>query len=376
VTEATNTAASFLTVWATGFGQPLASDLNWPAGNGPIANRVIVPYNPITQSVSIFNWAGSTDVVVDLDGYFAADSEFGLGNFEPTGCAIHGTQSLTIGPAGLVGGLGGAVNTPPEATDVPGTFTLNWTNPLTGVTLTTAPITAATATGLTIAAALSAIGYPVTSVTGGPFGVSAFNINESGFPLTSIENSATTDIGLSSPALAFVAVLASTCPGFFAGSLYYGLTAPNRIADTRAQTYTSYALSTLGALSILDIFVPPDASGPFTGAFAPSAFDGVDVNVTVTDTTAPSYLEVFPAEAGFGLTATQLASHPASDINWVPGEIISNGDLVAEVSDIPMPSIDVFNWAGSVDVVVDVYGYFALDADTPLAADVDADGAN
>jgi hypothetical protein len=25
-----------------------------------------------------------------------------------------------------------------------------------------------------------------------------------------------------------------------------------------------------------------------------------------------------------------------------------------------MTSIDVFNWAGTVDVVVDVYGYFAL----------------
>ena len=89
ITEATETASSYLTVWATGFGQPLASDLNWPAGTGPIANRVIVPYNPLTQSVSIFNWTGSTDVVADLDGYFAPESEFGLGNFEPTGCPIH-----------------------------------------------------------------------------------------------------------------------------------------------------------------------------------------------------------------------------------------------------------------------------------------------
>jgi hypothetical protein len=344
ITEATETASSYLTVWATGFGQPLASDLNWPAGTGPIANRVIVPYNPLTQSVSIFNWTGSTDVVADLDGYFAPESEFGLGNFEPTGCTIHGTQSITL-PTGPVA---------PTAT-----FTL------TTFLGTTAPINTDTATGSTVAAALNAIGYPATG-SGGPLGTgTAITINESGFPITSLSNQGGGNAVLSSPLTAFLAVLASSCPGFFAGSVYYGLTAPNRIADTRAQTTVPYALSTLGALSILDIAVNPDSSGPFTGAFAPSKFDGVDINATVTDTTAASYLEIFPAEQGFGLTATQLSGKPASDINWVPGEIISNGDLVAEVSDSPMTSIDVFNWAGTVDVVIDVYGYFALDPILP-----------
>ena len=204
------------------------------------------------------------------------------------------------------------------------------------------------------------------SASGGPLGFgTAITINEGGFPITSLNNGTGDTSVLSSPLDAFLGVLASSCPGFFAGSVYYGLTAPNRIADTRAQTTVPYALSTLGALSILDIAVNPDSSGPFTGAFAPSGFDGVDINATVTDTTAASYLEIFPAEQGFGLTATQLSGKPASDINWVPGEIISNGDLVAEVSDTPMTSIDVFNWAGTVDVVIDVYGYFALDPILP-----------
>ena len=348
LTEATETASSYLTAWATGFGQPLASNLNWPAGAGPIANRVIVPYNPLTQTVSVFNWTGSTDVVADLDGYFAPESEFGLGNFEPTGCPIHGTQSITLAA-------------PISPTD---TFTLT-VDTLSGP-VTTAPINTDTATGATVAAALEAIGYPVTSASGGPLGAgTAITINEGGFPISSLNDATTGAPVLSSPSTAFESTLAGTCPGFFAGSDYYGLTAPNRIADTRPQTSVPYALSTLGALSILDIAVNADSSGPFTGAYAPAAFDGVDVNVTVTDTTAASYLEIFPAEQGFGLTATQLDAHPASDINWVPGEIISNGDLVAEVADTPMTSIDVFNWAGTVDVVVDVYGYFALDPILP-----------
>jgi len=361
VTEATDTASSFLTAWATGFGQPLASDLNWPAGAGPIANRVIVPYNPLTQTVSIFNWAGSTDVVADLDGYFAPESEFGIGNFEPTGCPIHNEQTLALAPntAGP-----GAITSGAETSPTAGTFSLDVTNTL-GVTATTAQLPFS-ATDAQIQGALGAIGYPVTSVTGGPLGLTgSVVINEGGFPLTSVESDPTALLQLSNPGLAILSTLTNSCPGFFAGSVYYGLTAPNRIADTRAQTTVPYALSTLGALSILDIAVNPDSSGPFTGAYAPAVFDGVDVNVTVTDTTAASYLEIFPAEQGIGLTTTQVTGHPASDINWVPGEIISNGDLVAEVADSPMTSMDVFNWAGNVDVVVDVYGYFALDPIAP-----------
>jgi len=348
VTEATNTASSFLTVWATGAGQPVASDLNWQAGAGPIANRVIVPYNPLTQSVSILNWAGSTDVVADLDGYFAPESEVpGLGNFEPTGCPILITQTLTVTP-------------PPAVNAAGGTFTLTYT-PLIGPPVTTAPISD-TASASAVKSALGAIGYPVVSVTGSalpsPLVISSTTV----FPLTVTDSTtpvASVVIGPLSPNFT------GSCPGFFAGSVYYGLTAPARIADTRAQTTVPYALSTLGALDILDILVPPDAFPPSTGAFAPSGFDGVDINATVTDTTAPSYLEIFPAEGGFGLTTTQLTGHPASDINWTAGEIISNGDLVAEVSDVPLPSIDVFNWAGNVDVIIDVYGYFALDPVVP-----------
>jgi hypothetical protein len=70
VTAATSTADSFLTAWATGGSQPLASNLNFTAGD-VVPNRVIVPINPVTKQVSIYNAAGNTDVVVDLDGYYS-----------------------------------------------------------------------------------------------------------------------------------------------------------------------------------------------------------------------------------------------------------------------------------------------------------------
>jgi len=348
LTEATNTASSYLTAWATGFGSPNSSDLNWPAGAGPVANRVIVPYNSLTQSVSILNWAGSTDVVADLDGYFAPSSSFGildplLTNFEPTGCPIHGTQTITP--------TGGATGTAPT-----GFFTL------TTVQGTTAPI-ADSATNNQVAAALAAppLGYDAT-VLGGPLtAFNSFTINETGLPILSLNNDGTSTFALSSFATAFLGTLTGSCPGFFAGSLYYGLTAPNRIADTRPGA-TPYGFQTLGPLSILDVAIPPDTTGPVTLFNVPTPFDGVDVNVTVTGPTAASYLEVFPAFDGGGLS--QLGT---SDLNWTPGEIISNSDLVVSVASFPTPSMDIFNWTGKVDVVVDVYGYFVLDPEVPTA---------
>ena len=70
MTAATSTADSFLTVWASSGAQPLASNLNFPAGK-IVPNRVIVPVDPTTKMVSIFNAFGNTDVVVDLDGYYS-----------------------------------------------------------------------------------------------------------------------------------------------------------------------------------------------------------------------------------------------------------------------------------------------------------------
>lgn len=337
VTEATATASSYLTAWDTGLGQPLASDVNFLAGN-IVANRVIVPIDVIDglHTVSVFNWAGMTDVVVDLDGYFAPTI------VEPTLCTSTSTTNTTT------------ITLTPAAT---GNFTLAWNG---DVTAGISP----TATAGDVAAALAFVGVPVISESGGPLGTTPVTIViSSGLPITvnSSVATGTLTVANSGPTLIF----SPGCGPFFEGSVYYGLTAPARIADTRPGSNEPYSFSTLGSLSILDIFVPSDAFPPpplSGGGFAPSDFTGVDVNVTI-DTqnlagAAASFLTVFPAQAGIGLA--QLLAHPSSDMNWVPGEIISNGDLVASIASFPFTSLDVFNWAGNVDVIVDVYGYFAF----------------
>jgi hypothetical protein len=68
VTVTNPTAPSFLTVWPAGATQPTASNLNFVGGQ-TVPNRVIVKVGP-DGTVQIFNFLGSVDVVVDVNGWF------------------------------------------------------------------------------------------------------------------------------------------------------------------------------------------------------------------------------------------------------------------------------------------------------------------
>ncbi len=68
-TAVTPNAASYLTVWPTGVSRPLASNLNYIAGD-VVPNLVQVGIGN-SGKVSLFNNAGSVDLIVDLMGYFA-----------------------------------------------------------------------------------------------------------------------------------------------------------------------------------------------------------------------------------------------------------------------------------------------------------------
>jgi hypothetical protein len=74
LTAVNASAPTFLTVWPTGRDMPLASNLN-PSSAAPLANAVTVALGP-DGSLSVYNAAGQTDVVVDLAGYFTPASGF------------------------------------------------------------------------------------------------------------------------------------------------------------------------------------------------------------------------------------------------------------------------------------------------------------
>jgi hypothetical protein len=117
VTVTNTTAASYLTAWPTGSSQPNASDINWVGGQ-TVPNLVEVTLGPADQ-VSFYNAYGSTDVVVDLEGYVAPASA-GTGLYNPLAparicdtravqsgvvanqCNHNGASPGTVGPGGTL----------------------------------------------------------------------------------------------------------------------------------------------------------------------------------------------------------------------------------------------------------------------------------
>ena len=74
VTVASPTASSYLTVYPSGAAQPTASNLNFTAGQ-TIANMVIAKVGN-DGKIAIFNNVGSTQVLVDVVGWFPAVAEY------------------------------------------------------------------------------------------------------------------------------------------------------------------------------------------------------------------------------------------------------------------------------------------------------------
>jgi hypothetical protein len=84
VTVTNTSATSFLTVHPSTAALPNASDLNWSAGQ-TIPNLVVATLGT-TGAISIYNQAGSVDVIVDLLGYFGgAPPALVLNEFETRG---------------------------------------------------------------------------------------------------------------------------------------------------------------------------------------------------------------------------------------------------------------------------------------------------
>ena len=129
---------------------------------------------------------------------------------------------------------------------------------------------------------------------------------------------------------------------FPANQAYMGVT-PARLADTRnSPTIDGRFTNTgpRGQAQMADVTVLGRAGVPASGVGA------VALNVTVADPTTPSFLTVWPTGA----------SRPtASNLNFVPGQTVPNM-VIAKVG--AGGQVSIYNNTGSVDVVVDVLGWF------------------
>lgn len=131
-------------------------------------------------------------------------------------------------------------------------------------------------------------------------------------------------------------------PGSASPGAPYHPVGPTRILDTRSST--GVQPPTMEPSSILTIGVPGRAGVPAGGTSA------VVLNVTVTNPTAVGFLTAW---GSFGPQPL------ASNMNFAPGQTVANL-VVVKVQE--NGQVYLFNSAGRTDVVIDVAGWYGLDA--------------
>lgn len=123
-----------------------------------------------------------------------------------------------------------------------------------------------------------------------------------------------------------------------------------RVLDTRPATQVGTRSTPLGVADSLNLVIPG----------LPDDATAVSINVTVVDGTEASFLTVFP---------TGDARPVASTVNWDSAGAEANNATVVIHS---AHSVTLFNLKGSVNVVVDLLGYYAP---TPVGTSVPASSA-
>ena len=124
--------------------------------------------------------------------------------------------------------------------------------------------------------------------------------------------------------------------GFTVPSAFQALEQPVRILDTRP-TASPFGHETR------QVNVAGAGGAPL-GAL------GVVLNATATNTTAPSYLSIWPPP---------FPQPVVSSLNWGPGETVPNfvGVFIASGGASP-GTLSIYNDAGKADLILDVTGYF------------------
>jgi len=332
VTVTNPTAAGFLTIFPAGVPRPLASNLNFVPGK-TVPNLVEVALGS-GGKVTVFNAAGSTDVIFDVAGWVSTQG------------TVTGTAGLyrPLLPARLLdtrSGFGGSRTMSPGQTitvQVSGSGNV----PATGASAVVLNVTATNP---------SAAGF----LTVFPAGTAQPLVSNLNFvPGQTVPNRVMVKLGTGGQ-IAIFNPTGSTdvvvdVGGWFTdgsdplarGGQFTGLS-PTRILDTRVGT--GGFGSPVGPGGTIKVPVAGQVGVPAMTATVPPT--AVVLNVTVTNTSAASFLTVFPGDAA--------SPPPTSDLNWTPGQTVPNLVVVRLGAD---GTVAIYNVAGSTDVIADVVGWY------------------
>ncbi len=340
VTVTDTTDSSFLTIFPSGEPRPLSSNINWVSGE-TIPNLTTVAIGP-NGAIEAYNLHGSVDVIMDLAGYYGPDISGNAGLYVPMapirvcdsrpiqlGVSINQCNSNGKGP---IGPLSSETVQITGQNGVPGNGVEAVALNLTAVAPTSAGFLTAYPSGQTLPV-VSNVNFSADQTIPNRVIVS---VSASG-AITIYNHSGTTNFILD-------------VDGWFsdgtvspANGVEFTALSPIRICDTRSNT-TGVAPnqciksnnSSLGPGSTLTVNASSLAYVPLSAVVA---------NVTVTNTSSSSFLTLFP-----GGTVPVV-----SDLNWVSGETIAN---LSEITLDSSSSFAAYNLNGSVDVIVDVEGFY------------------
>ena len=118
---------------------------------------------------------------------------------------------------------------------------------------------------------------------------------------------------------------------------------PCRLVDTRSAAPIGSRATPIGASESVTFQV----TGSNGGCVIPSTANGIASNVTSVNPTSRSYLTVFPADEALPL---------ASNLNWTSTSPPTPNQVTVKLS--ATGAIKTFNNAGTIDIIIDIVGYY------------------
>lgn len=316
VTAVNPTHIGYITVWPTGNAQPLASNINFTPGL-TIPNLVIAKVGS-GGKVSLYNSAGTTDLIADVAGWFPATSSF-----------------TPLVPARILDTRTGSPV--PPATEIDVVVTGQGGVPATGVG----------AVVFNLTATQPSINGFITAWPAGSPRPNASNLNF--LAGQTVANLVISRVGTNGSVALYNSSgythLVADVAGWFPTSSELTALVPARILDTRPGWSTidgQYAGGgALGSGTELDLTVTGRAGIPTSGVGA------VVLNVTAVAPTLPGFLTVWPA-------GSQRPN--ASNLNLKAGKVVQNL-VIAKVG--TNGQVAIYNATGSTQVIADVVGWFS-----------------
>ena len=328
VTAVDQTLPTFITVWPSGIAQPGTSNLN--PTPGIVAPNLVIAKVGSGGNIDFYNSTGSVNLIADIAGWFAPGDTYTP--LTPSRIMDSRSNGITDdGQAQAIGALGPRqvyslqVN---GRRGVPGS----------GVGAVAVNITAVNHTADTFITA-----YPSDSGR-----TNTSNLNPK--PGIVAPNMAVVKVGADGKINLFNAEgstdLIVDVVGWFPVSTGFTPIAPARLLDTRVAGGTTVdsigaAVGAVSPSGVRTVRVAGRGGVPLTGVGA------VVLNVTAINQTSSSFITLFPAGQ---------PRPNSSNLNPTPG-ITAPNLVIAKVG--PNGDVSLYNSVGSVDLIVDVAGWFS-----------------